>query len=137
MTTSASSLFTRRISSLAAGSPGTMARSPDSAGAKARSRRSSRKSASRCSGSGPWHLKQWRVKIGRMSRANSTSAVPCRRRERETNEQRDKPANHRRADAGTKWHGFYCSSAAEHYHAGRSGNPALRERDLRAIVALC
>ena len=57
----------RRTSSLRAASPGTIACLPGVSGssAVASSRRSSRRSASRDEGSGPWHLKQFSERIGR------------------------------------------------------------------------
>ena len=59
-------LSIRSISSLAAASPRTIACSV------AASSVSSRRSAARCSASGPWQAKQLLARIGRMSRAKST-----------------------------------------------------------------
>src|SRR5205085_4433102 len=71
MTSSGSLLVMRSISLLFEGFPGTMARSPDLAGLKASSFRSKRSLALRSWPSGPWHLKQFSEKIGRISRLKS------------------------------------------------------------------
>src|SRR4029079_4234725 len=57
----------RRTSSLSSGLPGTIARFPESASAVAPSRESSRSPACRSPSSGPWHLKQFPARIGRMT----------------------------------------------------------------------
>src|SRR5437868_13067825 len=71
MISSGSLLVICSMSLLLAGSPGTMANSPDLAGLRASSLRSNRRRALRSFSSGPWHLKQFSEKIGRMSRLKS------------------------------------------------------------------
>ena len=71
ITSSGSSDRIRRIISLSSAAAGTIA--PQSIAA---SRTSSRRSASRCPSSGPWHAKQLADSIGRMSRLKS---IGCRR----------------------------------------------------------
>src|SRR5438552_16660220 len=75
MTSSGSLLVIRSTILLLAVSPGTIGTSPDLAGLKASSFRSKRNLAFRSLSSGPWHLKQFSERIGRISRLKSMEGV--------------------------------------------------------------
>ena len=66
----------RRTTSLASGFPGTIGTLPEPVLARAASRRSSRSFACRATSSGPWHLKQCSLRIGRTSRVKSGGCGP-------------------------------------------------------------
>ena len=75
ITSSLSFVVMRRISSLFSSDPGTTATSPDSPLPNAASFTSSRSSALRLFASGPWQVKQFSERIGRMSRLKSSFVV--------------------------------------------------------------
>src|ERR1043166_6796260 len=73
---SGSLAVTRAIISLLSGAPATIGTAPDLAGFKASARISNLSFALRAPSSGPWHLKQFSVRIGRTSRLKSTGGTP-------------------------------------------------------------